>query len=1199
GVVDEGTGDDPVCPGGSSCTMCQCALPCAPSVEFVAACPNGKAAVTDDNGCFCVAERCNDRSCGSQTLSVNDEVQCEPRSTRVAACSCKNNECTFACAGVLCADGLVCDPTDGRCRQASCLLPQFPCPDGQRCGLADGVFECTADACAGVTCGGDEACRDGSCVKSCARVTCNDGQVCRDGACEDNRCNGVSCGAEQVCDVSNGDCVERAACAVSGCPLGTVCDPVAGTCNEDPCLRTSCSAAERCNASGQCELRCAPEQAFCDGACIDPSSNRDHCGASAGCQGDDAGESCAAELVCSEGRCSDTCSEGRVNCSGSCINALTDRDHCGASGDCSGEGAGLHCTVSERCVDGRCLGPQVDAGQTQPVGRGLVATGGGGCACSVGPGRSSAPSGGLGALVSLVALAALGLRRRLRLRGAALIAGVLASLLSSGCKVNSFCLDCTRDAGAVDSGTIQPPPVLDAGPGPGPGPDAQQPDPDAGRDSGSIVADSGPSRPDACGLVEVCNSLDDDCDGRVDENIDTSASGGADLQSDPRHCGSCGNACVIEHAFNRCNAGVCEVDRSQGDNGCDIGYTDLDGDGANGCEYRCTRTADEDTACNQSDDDCDTKIDEDVKLDTDPNNCGRCGLRCIFAHAAEGARCTDKTCALDPTRCDEGFIDADGRALTGCEYKCPVTPTVVETCNSVDDDCDGKVDEEITPAADPRLGVACGSTTGECRAGATTCVQGAPTCTGGVVSAIESCDTKDNDCDGKVDEDFDTQKDLGHCGSCGNKCLFDANVGNAHATLICGSGQCRIGACLGDYADSDDNYRNGCETTCVVSGTEVCDGRDNDCNGDVDDNVDAPAVVCRSREFGVCAANANTLAALRARGPQCVNATLSCNPANAGTGMIPNVQATETACDGLDNDCDGRVDEMRPEVGKACSKGKGACLTTGVNVCDGASFRCNAAEPGAGSAEQCDGLDNDCDERIDEFATPTASTQIAGITTVPLGAGNGNVLIMAYEASRADATASNVGKLGGKPCSAANKQPWSNATYGEAEAACCALNAAGTCSQDNKGWRLCDATEWVAACRGSSATCDWGYSNVASAQCSHLSSDTTYRNVCLGSEAAGTVTCPSGVTQCAAATGASTFAECKAPFGSGVFDMSGNLKEWTRNPPPGTTLPAGVHQLRGGSYNNLEGGRRCDFDFAVGDTNFRVPNTGFRCCYYP
>ncbi|MET0386677.1 MAG: MopE-related protein, partial [Polyangiales bacterium] len=218
GVVDEGTGDDPVCPGGSSCTMCQCALPCAPSVEFVAACPNGKAAVTDDNGCFCVAERCNDRSCGSQTLSVNDEVQCQPLSTRVAACSCKNNECTFACAGVLCADGLVCDPTDGRCRQASCLLPQFPCPDGQRCGLADGVFECTADACAGVTCGGDDACRDGSCVKSCARVTCNDGQVCRDGACEDNRCNGVSCGADQVCDVSNGDCVERAACAVSGCP---------------------------------------------------------------------------------------------------------------------------------------------------------------------------------------------------------------------------------------------------------------------------------------------------------------------------------------------------------------------------------------------------------------------------------------------------------------------------------------------------------------------------------------------------------------------------------------------------------------------------------------------------------------------------------------------------------------------------------------------------------------------------------------------------------------------------------------------------------------------------------------------------------------------------------------------------------------------------------------------------------------------
>ncbi|HEX4353407.1 MAG TPA: hypothetical protein VHZ95_10840, partial [Polyangiales bacterium] len=189
------------------------------------------------------------------------------------------------------------------------------------------------------------------------------------------------------------------------------------------------------------------------------------------------------------------------------------------------------------------------------------------------------------------------------------------------------------------------------------------------------------------------------------------------------------------------------------------------------------------------------------------------------------------------------------------------------------------------------------------------------------------------------------------------------------------------------------------------------------------------------------------------------------------------------------------------------------------------------------------------------------------------------------------------GTLGNKPCSTSGKMPWGNVSWTEASAACCALNADGQCPSGGKGWELCDSATWASACKGPAGTCTWGYSNTGAAVCAHDPRVTTYQDVCLGSEAlsAGVVTCPSGVTQCATTTGSSSFAQCRAALGGGdVFDLSGNLKEWTRTSPA-----SGIYEIRGGSYNNLENGRTCDFNFTVGATSFRFPNTGFRCCYYP
>jgi hypothetical protein len=53
------------------------------------------------------------------------------------------------------------------------------------------------------------------------------------------------------------------------------------------------------------------------------------------------------------------------------------------------------------------------------------------------------------------------------------------------------------------------------------------------------------------------------------------------------------------------------------------------------------------------------------------------------------------------------------------------------------------------------------------------------------------------------------------------------------------------------------------------------------------------------------------------------------------------------------------------------------------------------------------------------------------------------------------------------------------------------------------------------------------------------------------------------------------------------------VKEWTATSPA-----ANLHVIRGGSYNNIEQGRTCEFDFTVGNMSFAFPNTGFRCCRY-
>lgn len=79
------------------------------------------------------------------------------------------------------------------------------------------------------------------------------------------------------------------------------------------------------------------------------------------------------------------------------------------------------------------------------------------------------------------------------------------------------------------------------------------------------------------------------------------------------------------------------------------------------------------------------------------------------------------------------------------------------------------------------------------------------------------------------------------------------------------------------------------------------------------------------------------------------------------------IEGATEVCDGLDNDCNGTVDDGVPGAGIVCETGQEGLCADGETACVGGQYQC---VPNVGaSAEVCDGEDNDCDGAIDEEGT--------------------------------------------------------------------------------------------------------------------------------------------------------------------------------------------------------------------------------------
>ncbi|PKL92984.1 MAG: hypothetical protein CVV21_01160 [Candidatus Goldiibacteriota bacterium HGW-Goldbacteria-1] len=138
-------------------------------------------------------------------------------------------------------------------------------------------------------------------------------------------------------------------------------------------------------------------------------------------------------------------------------------------------------------------------------------------------------------------------------------------------------------------------------------------------------------------------------------------------------------------------------------------------------------------------------------------------------------------------------------------------------------------------------------------------------------------------------------------------------------------------------------------TTTRICSPEQCNGIDDDCDGIIDNDFPEQGQEC-FEGYGAC----------RQSG------VFVCN---GSSGVICNAVALEPQteiCNGLDDDCDGLVDEDFPDLGQQCFEGLGACRQSGVFVCDsGGGAICNA-EPLMPQTEICNnGIDDDCDGLID------------------------------------------------------------------------------------------------------------------------------------------------------------------------------------------------------------------------------------------
>ena len=364
-------------------------------------------------------------------------------------------------------------------------------------------------------------------------------------------------------------------------------------------------------------------------------------------------------------------------------------------------------------------------------------------------------------------------------------------------------------------------------------------------------------------MDEVCDEIDNNCDGRVDETLDRWSYGGPPGTEGVGQCRAARHICQGGH------------------------YRTIEPEILPSPEI-----------CDGTDNDCDGEIDEGFPL----------GERC-WPLSKECAGQGWLVCA--PNR--KGVV-----CSLGGDRRAP------EICDGTDNDCDGLIDE-----GDPKINTPCDTgRQGICARGTVACSEGQRICRATAAPQEEVCDGRDNDCDGQTD----------------------------HWTRYSGPDDTEgVGDCHAGVTTCTDDQPTVVEAERVPS-PEICNGVDDDCNGEIDDDL-------AEDSYGY-SGPPSTLGVGR-----CQPSIRRCVDAHW---MFDQRETTPQAeeCNRLDDDCDGEIDEDFG-AGARC-EGIGRCRRLGRVECTADGDMLCSSEPGgsrdASIPELCSNfVDDDCDGETDEI----------------------------------------------------------------------------------------------------------------------------------------------------------------------------------------------------------------------------------------
>jgi len=469
------------------------------------------------------------------------------------------------------------------------------------------------------------------------------------------------------------------------------------------------------------------------------------------------------------------------------------------------------------------------------------------------------------------------------------------------------------------------------------------------------------------GAKEVCDGKDNNCNGIADEGFgDLDNDGSSDCIDDDDD--SDGVPDEIDNCPLLANPEQIDSDGDGLGNACDI---DDDGDGeadVTDCKpLDPTIHSDATEVCDGKDNDCDDLADEE----------GAEGCE-VYFYSGDGdsyGLAVSSKCLCTPappyTATESGDCDDNNPSIY---------PGANEWCNGKDDNCDDEVDEENSLGCNELF---VDQDLDGYGSGDPVCLCGKP---GGYASqpgdcddleaaskpgGTEQCDGKDNDCDGTVDEE----------GSLG--CDYWYYDGDSDGYGVAGLSKCGCEAkppysakLPGDCDDEDG--------TVFPSALELCNGVDDNCNGQVDEGT--KSVFYKDNDSDGYGTPNDKAEACEAPEGYVASGT-DCNDFNDA--ISP---GAPELCNETDDDCDGIPDDGLEQVtvyvdldgdghGAAGTPGQGDCLldTDGDGIGDGAPAGyalipddCNdsSAVVNPGAKELCDGVLNNCDIAVADFHCP-------------------------------------------------------------------------------------------------------------------------------------------------------------------------------------------------------------------------------------